>query len=254
MKEAAREIALVAILACSTLACGDTPVATMENPAEDSALALSVLSARGDTLTEAVENVILNEPPPERLDVAPSPPPPIASAATRAPTLALPPARVVASSQPRKPTRIAAVPAPEVVVESPVVPERRVIEEPSPPEPPERRERIEPSARTGSIASRATLSLSTVRSVCNAMEVGRTFRAETVQSIRGSNDLVIPPGAQATAEVTSVSTWGAGVGVQVRSVRYRGTSYPVTTRVAYVLPEGEAACIPAGTSFEVKTR
>jgi hypothetical protein len=255
MKEAARRIALVAILACSTLACGDTPVATMENPAEDSALALSIMSARGDTLGAAVENVIVNEPLPERLDVAPPPSPPPVSVTTPAPTLALPPARVVASPQPRKPTRIATVSEPQVAVESPVVPERRVIEEPPPaPEPAERRERVEPPARIGTIASRATLALSTTGSVCNAMEVGRTFRAETVQSIRGSNDLVIPAGAQATAEVTSVSKWGAGVGVQVTSVRFRGTSYPVTTRVAYVLPEGEAACIPAGTSFEVKTR
>jgi hypothetical protein len=256
MKEAARKIALIAILACSTLACGDTPVATMENPAEDSALALSIMSARGDTLGAAVENVIVNEPLPERLDVAPPPsPPPVKAVIKPAPALVLPPARVVASPRPRKPTRIATVPEPQVTLEPPVVPERRVIEEPPPaPEPVERRERVEPPARLGTIASRATLALSTTGRVCNAMEVGRTFRAETVQSIRGSNDLVIPAGARATAEVTSVSKWGAGVGVQVTSVRFRGASYPVSTRVAYVLPEGEAACIPAGTSFEVKTR
>ena len=251
MKKAAREFALVAILACPALACdGDTPVATMENPGEDSALALSVMSARGDTLTAAVDNVIINEPPPERLDIAPGAALPAASPPARVTVPAPAQMRAVAPSQSPRPSTTVAPAPPRIAVESPVLPERRVIEEPAP-APARERER---PARTGTIGSGATLALSTSAIACNALEVGRTFRAETVQSVRGSDDLVIPAGAQATAEVTSVSKWGAGVGVQVKSVRYKGTSYPVTTRVAYVLPEGEGACIPAGTSFDVKTR
>ena len=255
MKKAAREFTLVAILACSTFACdSDTPVATTDNPAEDSALALSVMSARGDTLTAAVENVIVNEPLPERLDInppaAPQAAPPPAVRATL-PTLA--PTRVVARAETRKPppTPVPAPAATRVEVASSVVPERRITDQPSPAPV---RERAEPAARSGAIKSGSQLALTTVASVCNAMQVGRTFRTQIVQSIRDSNDLVIPAGSPATAEVTSVSKWGAGVGVQVTSVRFRGTNYPVATRVAYVLPEGEGACIPPGTSFDLKTR
>ena len=255
MKLVGRVFGTGALVAMSLVACdGDKPVATMENPAEDSALALSVMSARGDTLTAAVENVIVNEPLPERLDLPGSPAPsapPVARSTLPAPvqTTAAP---IQAPAPPSPLPSVAPSPPPRVAAETPVaVPDRRAIEE-SPPA--ERPERAEPPRRIGSIVSGAVLALSTSAAVCNAMNVGHTFRAQTVQSIRGSNDLVIPAGAQATAEVVAVSKWGAGVGVRVRSVRYKGASYNVDSKVAYVLPEGDAACIPEGTTFEVKTR
>jgi hypothetical protein len=97
----------------------------------------------------------------------------------------------------------------------------------------------------------------TSRSVCNdAAAVGNTVRGELASSIRGTNGLVIPGGAQVVAEITSVDKWGAGIGLQVTSVRVGGRSYPVRSRTEYVLPQGtdRGACIREGTRLSVETR
>jgi hypothetical protein len=108
--------------------------------------------------------------------------------------------------------------------------------------------------RTGIISSGAALSLLTNQRVCSASN-GDTFRAVLVNAVRGSNGVLIPAGAPVTAEITSMSKWGAGLSVRAKSVRLNGKSYPLSSRVSYVLPEarGDDACIPSRTHIDVRT-
>ena len=104
------------------------------------------------------------------------------------------------------------------------------------------------TARTGIISSGSPLVVFTNAKVC-----GRTFRAVVSHTVRGTNGVVIPAGAQATGEVMSVDKWGAGIGVRVTSVRFDGNSYPVSSRTSYVLPQSDG-CIPAQARIDVETK
>jgi hypothetical protein len=101
------------------------------------------------------------------------------------------------------------------------------------------------------------LSLAVDRHVCNdELRVGQTFRANVAAAVSGSNGIAIPQGAQAVAKITSVSEWGSGIGVTVRSVRIDGKNYSLESPVAYVLPEkrkGDGVCIPQRTRIDVVT-
>ncbi len=232
----------------------DSTVAADQNPDEDQALAAAVMGARGDTLTAAVENEVVVDTslPPDLRPVAPPPPPPTASPALSPAVVqarpAAPPPRVSTRSQPSVSTP---TPLP-VIAESTREPlaERvrpRVREESN----------TESPRRTGLVSRGATLSVVTSRSVCNdAASVGNTVRGELSSSLRGTNGVVIPQGAHVVAEITSVDKWGAGIGMQVTSVRVDGRSYPVRSRTEYVLPEGTArgACIREGTRLSVETK
>ena len=228
-----------ATFAANITACDDTPTAAMETPADDSALALSVMTARGDTLTAAVEvvreeepltpPVVATTPAPVRIQPAPQTraptPTPVAPAPIASPTPE--PTIAVANVEPTR----AATPRRE----------REVEREPA---------RRETPKRTGTISSGSALSLVTTEKACAE---GETFRVVLANSVRGSNGAVIPDGASAVAEITSVDKWGAGIGVRVRSVRIDGKSYPLNSRVTYVLPES-GGCIAGRTRIEVETK
>jgi hypothetical protein len=239
-------IVLLSFIMLNAAGCdSDSTVATTD-PDEDNALALSVMTARGDTLSAPVENEIVDEPPPAETIVQRTPR--IAAAAARS----APAPAIIPKEEKKASTAVASVSAPSVVERAAVI-ERPTIEPPKrTPEP----ERIEAPRRTGLIASGSTLSLVTNSSSCSAAEPGRTFRALVAQSVRGSNGVEIPEGAPAVAEVTSTDKWGAGVGVRVKSVRVDGRSYPVNSRVTYVVPVSgdDGACIKARTRLEVETR
>ena len=226
----------------------DTSVGTSDTAADDQALVLSVMTARGDTLAAAVEeppvddgfaDVTIRQSPPKRIRSAP---------------VTVPPARaVVTAPTPPKQAEPAPVPVASVprVEKKPVAPaeSRVVVTERAAPEPAPKRATAA-RARTGVISSGAPLALFTNQKVCSS---GGTFRAVVSHTVRGSNGVVIPAGAQATAEITSVDKWGAGISVRLKSVRFDGNSYPVSSRTAYVLPEKEG-CIPAQTRIEVETK
>jgi len=192
------------ILACDNDAreLTSTTIAT-----EDSALALEVLSAKGDSnIFGPVDDRVYGEstvavaakkssPPRPKPKAKPLPIIPVAPR----PTLA--DVSVPLSEMPR------------------AVKERPVEESPR---------------KTGVISSGAPLSVITNHRVCSADE-GDTFHAVVVNEVRGSNGVVIPAGAQATAEITSTSKWGAGLSVRVRSVRVDGKSYPVSSRITDVI-------------------
>ena len=230
----------------------DSTVAADRDPGEDQALALAVMGARGDTLTAAVDNEVVVDtslPPDLRPVTSGTPaqvaaaPPTFSPAVVQAPR----PASTTAPLSSTRPPQPTTIPTPRVVaVEREAAPARARPREES---------KAEPPARTGLIARGSTLSVLTSRAVCNAA-VGSTVRGELTSSIRGTNGLVIPEGAQVVAEVTSIDKWGAGVGVQVTSVRVGGRSYPVRTRTEYVLPQGSdsGTCVREGTRLTVETR
>ncbi|HKY96920.1 MAG TPA: hypothetical protein VJL35_03620 [Gemmatimonadaceae bacterium] len=244
---------LAIAIAFALTACeSDSTVAAGQDSNEDQALALSVMGARGDTLTAAVENEVVVDTslPPDLRPVAPPPPPapPALSPAVVQAQVASPVLKLSTRAQPPAPKsatpRIAAEPPRERIVQ-PVL--ARAQEEP----------KEESPRRTGLIARGSTLSVITSRSVCNdAASVGNTVRGQLASSIRGTNGLVIPGGAQVVAEITSVDKWGAGIGLQVTSVHVDGRSYPVRSRTEYVLPQGTSrgACIREGTRLTVETK
>jgi hypothetical protein len=245
-------LVLFSFMLLSTAACdSDTTVATTD-PDEDSALTLSIMTARGDTLPAPVENELLEEPAPAETIVqrAPRAAPQIASqiaSQIAPPTPAIPPVRAAAPArETTAATTIASAPAPTVKKTPIVDPPKRISDA----------DRVEAPRRTGIIAPGATLSLVTNSSRCSEAQPGSTLRAAIAQSIRGTNGVQIPQGSQAVVEITSIDKWGAGVAVRVKSVRVDGRSYPVNSRVTYVLPvsSDDGACIKARTRLEVETR
>ena len=234
-----------AILVIVALGCdSDTSVGTTDTAADDQALVLSVMSARGDTLTAAVEeppadpnsaDVVIRQSPQRRIQAVPAPVPAAA-------VVTLPPP---SASQPRQ----SATPAPTIsvtqVAEQPAAKRESREADVDRPEPAPKR-RI--AARTGIISSGSPLAVFTNQKVC-----GRTFRAVVSHTVRGTNGVVIPAGAQASGEVMSVDKWGAGIGVRVTSVRFDGNSYPVSSRTSYVLPQSDG-CIPEQARIDVETK
>jgi len=110
--------------------------------------------------------------------------------------------------------------------------------------------KVERPVRTGVISSGVALSVVTTERAC-----GKTFHGALANSLRGSNDVVIPTGASATGEILAADKWGSGLSVRIRSVRHDGKSYPVNSGSASVLVEvknGET-CIPGSTRIDVKT-
>jgi hypothetical protein len=240
---------LVAFVAGAALsfgftACdGDTPVSTGDMEVEDSALALSVMTARGDTLGAPVENELVELPNFTDVKVkssAPAPAPSKASVSSSRSAAASKQASAIIEQE--RPTIIArAAPIAAEPAQTRIRPRRERLPA---------AERPAKAARTGMISSGSALVVFTNQKVCDK---SGTFRAVVSRTVRGSNGAVIPAGAQATTEITSVDKWGAGIGVRVTSVRFDGNSYPVSSRVAYVLPESEG-CIPAQARIEVEMR
>ncbi|HXV15143.1 MAG TPA: hypothetical protein VD758_00095, partial [Gemmatimonadaceae bacterium] len=212
-----------------------------------------VMMAKGDTL--------LAPPDSERIvvDAAPTKPIPAESVrilnereslATAKPVVALAARPAPARTAPVKQTvkESAVVRASETVVASttptPMAAKRRSVEVRDEVKPAER------SARTrGIVSAGSSLSLVTGQRVCTyAANPGDTFEAVLLEPVRGTNGVVIPKGSFAVAEITSLGEWGAGIGVRVKSVRFKGHTYPLSSDVGYVALERAnskgAVCIP----------
>jgi hypothetical protein len=233
------------IAACNS----DKNAPTAEVAAEDSVLAHDVLAAWGDSTKPIVEERVAQDD-----DVSSGV---TGGSSTR--TIPQPALKVQPASRPATVATTTTPPPATVAVASPSAPAEGTpsvtasesAESSEPPAPKEREER----SRGGSLSRGATLSVVTTQSVCsNHVGVGDTFRAELVAPVSGTNGLVIPAGASAVAEVTSLSEWGAGIGVRITSVHYDGRAFPVKSHVAYVVPESGAngACIPRRTRLETE--
>lgn len=222
-----RSLAVISATTFSLAGCdGDSPVATAETIAEDSALAAQVLSAEGDNLfavgaesNDTSDDTVTPDVVAEQPRVV-------------APARAIEPAIFA----PRQPAAALAVVTPR-----PAVKERRVA----------RTSRPNVSrGPAGIVSPGSALMMVANQRVCS--DAGSSFRATLVDAVRGSNGVMIPRGAQVTAEVLSTDKWGAGISVRARSVRIAGRSYPLTSRAGYVLPD-RSGCIKDRGRIEVET-
>lgn len=232
MLRAFRDVIVISAAAFSLAGCaGDSPVATAETIAEDSALAVEVLSAEGDNLfavgaesTDTLDDTIDDTIRPEVVAQQP---------------------RVTAPQRPAQPTVFTLrQPAATVAVamSRPVVrKEQRVART--------RRQTVTRGS-LGIVSSGSALTLVANRRIC--ADAGQSFAATVVDAVRGSNGVMIPRGAQATAQVTGADKWGAGISVRVKSVRIAGKTYPVNSRAGYVLPD-RSGCIKERGRIEVET-
>lgn len=233
MNSVRRIISLSSALALLA-ACDDTSAKSTGPNDEDQSLALSVMTARGDTLLPPIDSpIILDDVAPVRVSVVPPEPEPGNT-----------------TPAPMRPGQPSSSPlfVPRVVASAPPVVTRRVVEAP--------RKEAKP-VRRGIVPAGSSLSLVASGQVCvSGAPVGESFSMRLAESVRGSNGVVIPKGARANAEFTSMSEWGAGAGVRVKSVHFDGHSYPVQSRVGYVALESRKGktCIPERGRIDAEIR
>lgn len=103
-------------------------------------------------------------------------------------------------------------------------------------------ERVTPAgseARVGVVSSGSEIALSSGQRICtNTNSVGDKFTAQIADAVMGGNGTVIPVGATATVEITSLSkSHNDGdkieLGLRVESVSFGGKTYPVTAETTY---------------------
>lgn len=154
-----------------------------------------------------------------------------------------------------QPAPAAAEPAPAPIVRRPVtrvVTPRPVVRTPVKTTPaPEPTERVTASGNTervsspgserplGVVSSGAEIALSSGQRICtNTSSVGDKFTAQIADPVMGANGTVIPAGATATVEISSLSkSSGDGskiaIGLRVESVSFGGKTYAVTAETTY---------------------
>jgi hypothetical protein len=105
-----------------------------------------------------------------------------------------------------------------------------------------------PSGSEGSVASigaGTTIALTSGKRVCtNTHKPGDRFEATVTNAVQGSNGAVIPAGATAVVQVTSVersenANDPARLGLLVQSVRFGGKTYPIDASITSVATETE---------------
>ena len=203
-------------LAVAAVACGDDNNGG-DTLATDTTLNRDLELANVDTGAQPSLTDVPATSDAEPVAAAPTTPPPRATAAARTTT----PARTTS----RTPARTTTTPRPTPTSTAP---------------------RTTPSGNTatagtgtaersmGTIASGSTVSLSSSTRVCtNTHKVGDRFTATVRQSVTGSNGAVIPAGATATVEVTSLrrsenANSPIVVGVAIRSISFGGRTYAVS--------------------------
>lgn len=232
----------VALLGLS--ACKSDKKNTVDVLAQDSSLTRDLQLSNRDSATQ-----------PQLQDVATTPPPagPPVATVERAPAPVSPPvsrpaARPAARTIPRR-TGEAPVREP---IQKTSQQTSQVADQASPPAPTPVRVRIpavltpsgntvdsgsaatgQSEGRVGVVSAGTSLALQTGQRVCtNTNTVGDRITATLADAVTGSNGVVIPAGATAVLEVTSLKRSeqagdNMGVGLVVRSVMYEGKSYPV---------------------------
>jgi hypothetical protein len=225
-----RFLTLAALVVAAAAACqDDTQGPTSEDlRVQDSVLNHEVMAAWGDSFRVTVEEPQYNEAPAQKAPATQAAKTPVATerAAPPPPLIAAP----IPLPQPRPASRAAVV----------------ATREP--------RRETSPVTRARSIRKGSLLSLVTSERVCTS-RVGETFGA-TVLSPIATTSGTIPSGARATAEITGNDQWGAGIGVRVRAIHANGATYPVNSRVTYIVPEnsGAGACIPRRAHIDTEVR
>jgi hypothetical protein len=97
--------------------------------------------------------------------------------------------------------------------------------------------------RVASIGAGTTIALTSGKRVCtNTDKPGDKFTATVTSAVQGSNGAVIPAGATAVVQVTSVersenANDPARLGLVVQSVRFNGKTYPIDASITSVATE-----------------
>jgi len=97
--------------------------------------------------------------------------------------------------------------------------------------------------RVAAIGAGTTIALSSGARVCtNTHKPGDKFTATVTNAVQGSNGAVIPAGATAVVQVTSVersenANDPARIGLVVQSVRFDGKTYPIDASITSVATE-----------------
>lgn len=204
-------ICLVTLLAVAACSKGDNK--GQDALAQDSSLTHDLQLANNDTTSQ-----------PQLKDVPTTPPP-------APPRPAVVEHRRVASAPPPRHHVLAPQPAP-------------VAAAPTPPTTPSGNTIVQAPAaagnsegRVGVVSAGTSIGLSSGQRVCtNTNSVGDRITATTAEAVTGSNGVVIPAGATAVLEVTSLGRSGqAGenmnIGLVVRSIAYGGKTYPVNGEI-----------------------
>lgn len=90
------------------------------------------------------------------------------------------------------------------------------------------------AAASGTVSVGSELALLAGQRVCTyASRVGDEFAVLLAEPVAGSNGSVIPKGAVAVAQIASLKTKKAGIGLRISSITFAGKTYPVTSRVTY---------------------
>jgi hypothetical protein len=188
--------------------------------AEDTSLTRDLALANQDTASK-----------PELKDVpVVTTPAPVESEPVRAPA---PTPRRTATPVVRKPLPRATTPAP--APKAPVTPEVSVTASGNT----ERVTERGSEKALGVVSSGSEISLSAGQRICtNTNSIGDKFTAEIANPVMGANGTVIPVGATAVVEITSLhkserSGDNIEIGLRVESITYGGKSYPVTSEVTY---------------------
>jgi hypothetical protein len=181
--------------------------------AQDSSLAHDLALANHDTTSQPQLKDIPATPPPAPAPSAPAPRPKPHPAPR--PT----PSHRPSPPPPPPPTRPTVTPSGNTVVTN-SVPNNNT------------------EGRVGTIGAGSYLSLLAGQRVCtNTNTVGDRFTATLSSAVSGSNGVIIPAGATAVVEVTSLKRSdqagdNMGIGLVVRSVTFGGKTYPVDGQIA----------------------
>lgn len=216
-------LALSALGACTDAGSGDDPLA------QDTTLTRDLALANQDTASQpqlkdvpaAAEPTIV-EPEVER-----APAPPVARPRTQ------PPRRVAVTPRPApRPVRTRPAPRtePEAERETPAVTESG--------------NTVTVGARgseraVGVVSVGSELALTAGQRICtNTNSVGDRFTARLAEPVMGANGAVIPVGASALVEISSLKKSKRDgdeieVGLRVESITFNGRTYPVTSEVTY---------------------
>lgn len=212
-----RPAAICAVTLLAIAACNKGDNKSGQDPlAQDSSLTRDLQLANNDTAAQPQLKDVPTTPPPA---------PPRAAAVERK--------RVAEAPPPRKRTAPAPVPKAPPVSPAPVptttASGNTIVKAPS--------TAGNTEGRVGVISAGTDLSLSSGQRVCtNTNTVGDRITATLADAVSGSNGVVIPAGATAVLEVTSLGRSNqAGenmnIGFAVRSIAYGGKTYPVNGQI-----------------------
>lgn len=230
--------ALIIAASAFSVACSDR---NKNDPlAQDTSLVRDLALANADTASkpELRDVPVTTEPQPAVSEPEPAP-------VTR---------RVTTPVRRATTTRRAPAPAPKPVAAAPV-PTVRTTESGN-------TERVTESGsegRLGVVSTGSEISLAANQRICtNTNSVGDHFTAQIANPVMGANGTVIPVGATAVVEITSLHrSEKAGeeieIGLRVQSIAYGGKTYPVSSETTYAQVDKVKAQSSGETARKVAT-